>query len=214
VALKIRLRIHSRRNPSRCSKATIRLRRPKRWWLDAAEFRELRRSCLLSQRACAEFLGIAQGTVRNWDRGRSRVPKVVIRLLRLRRNGELGDLEPAWEGWLLRGDRLISPEGREFRPQHMSYWANTVAMAELWRSERGSTRLSAGGDLHAAPRVADACPAPAVPAEPLLRVCRGRQAGARAGAQRAPATGLVIFETTGVRKVRIQQQCGLQEVAL
>ena len=48
-------------------------RRRKLWRISDAEFRDLRLGCLLSQRACAEFLGVA---VRAWDRGRVRVALV------------------------------------------------------------------------------------------------------------------------------------------
>ena len=64
-------------------------RRRKLWRVSDAEFRDLRLGCLLSQRACAEFLGVAVRTVRAWDRGRVRVPWAVVRLLRLLRCGEL-----------------------------------------------------------------------------------------------------------------------------
>lgn len=71
----------------------------RRWFVSAEGFRELRLTCLLSQRACADLLGVGLRSVRNWDRGRARVPWAVVRLLRILRNGELpGD---AWEGWRL-----------------------------------------------------------------------------------------------------------------
>ena len=132
-----------------------RSRKRKTWWLDGSEFRDLRLGCLLNQRACAEFLGVAVRTVRAWDSGRTRVPWAAVRLMRLFRSGELESISKPWAGWLLRGERLISPEGREFRPHQMSYWANTVAMAELWRSERRTARLSAGSDLRADKEVVD-----------------------------------------------------------
>lgn len=131
-----------------------RVRKRKTWWLDGAEFRELRLECLLSQRACADFLGVAVRTVRGWDRSHARVPWAVVRLLRVYRNGEL--LSPQWVGWRLWGDTLWSPEGKAFRPHQLSYWSNTtVAMADLWREERRQLRLSAASKPHAGMTVRD-----------------------------------------------------------
>ncbi|HEY7873411.1 MAG TPA: hypothetical protein VIC31_11910, partial [Rudaea sp.] len=59
------------------------MRRPRRWFVSAEGFRELRLTCLLSQRACADLLGVGLRSVRNWDHGRSRVPWPVVRLLRI-----------------------------------------------------------------------------------------------------------------------------------
>lgn len=168
-------------------------RKPKTWWFDGAGFRELRLSCLLNQRACATFLGVALRTVRNWDRGRTRVPWAAVRLMRLYRVGELDSISAAWTGWLLRGERLISPGGREFRPHQMSYWANTAAMAELWRKER----RAAGGAAQPRPqgrmpvalpvgtRPAEPFPlhlASPCPAEPLSPACRPRPSDGEAEA--------------------------------
>ncbi|MDE1959322.1 MAG: helix-turn-helix domain-containing protein, partial [Xanthomonadaceae bacterium] len=74
----------------------------------------MRRSCLLTRRAAADWLGVSLRTVHYWEAGRCRVPWPVVRLLRLLRQGDLGTLAPAWTGWTLHGSLLRSPEGRTF----------------------------------------------------------------------------------------------------
>jgi hypothetical protein len=110
-------------------------------------------SCLLNQRACADFLGVALRTVRAWDRGSSRVPWVVIRLLRISRNGDL--LPRHWAGWRVWDDTLWSPEGKAFRAHELSFWGNTVAMARIWRQEQRDKRLSAASGLPAPAALSD-----------------------------------------------------------
>jgi ribosomal protein L36 len=108
--------------------------------VSAEGFRELRLSCLLSQHACAEFLGVAVRSVRNWDHGRSRVPWPVVRLLRILRNGELpGD---AWAGWRLWGDTLWTPEGHAVHAREAAWLSLLVRQARGFREL--AARLSAG----------------------------------------------------------------------
>ncbi|WP_082190103.1 VC1465 family Xer recombination activation factor [Frateuria defendens] len=111
------------------------LRRPRRrlWHISPEGFRELRHSCFLSRRRCAEFLGVSLRTVQYWDAGRCRVPWSAVRLLRLRRLGDLGALNDAWSGWTLGHSGLCSPEGREFRAEDMRRWWSIVQLARLWR---------------------------------------------------------------------------------
>lgn len=106
-------------------------------------------------------------TVRAWDRGRTRVPWAVVRLLRLLRCGELEGISKPWAGWLLRGDRLISPEGREFRAHQMAYWGNTVAMAGFWRAQRRQARLSAASGYLGSSAVGDDAGATEGPLSPF-----------------------------------------------
>jgi DNA-binding XRE family transcriptional regulator len=47
----------------------------------------LRLSCLLNRTACAALLGVSVKTVRNWDRGRHRVPWSAVKLLCRRAHG-------------------------------------------------------------------------------------------------------------------------------
>jgi hypothetical protein len=58
-------------------------------------------------------LGVSLRTVRYWDAGRNRVPWSAVRLLRLRRAGELGGLLDGWDGWTIWRDRLDKLIARE-----------------------------------------------------------------------------------------------------
>ena len=114
-------------------------------------------SCLLSQRACAQLLGVCERTVRHWDQGRNRVPWSAVRLLRILRAGEI----PArgFDGWrVLDGGRFVSPEGRVFEASGMAWWSLTCRMAQDWKRERGreaASRPSAGKSLPALASVPD-----------------------------------------------------------
>ena len=126
-------------------------RRARRLWHVSPDgFGELRRSCLLSRKAAAEFLGVSLRTVAYWEAGRCRVPLSVVRLLRIVRLGDLGALSRDWSGWSLHGGALRSPEGRAFTPHESAWWALLVAQARAF--VEGRARL--GGVGAAAPREA------------------------------------------------------------
>ena len=98
--------------PSRRSRA----RRRRSWLLAPDGFRALRHSCFLNRKACAEFLGVSVRTVRYWDTGQHRVPWSAVRLLRLKRIGDLGALHDRWAGWIIneRTSELVSPNDYSF----------------------------------------------------------------------------------------------------
>jgi hypothetical protein len=125
-------------------------RRPRcRLWLISPEgFRELRHSCLLSQRQAAAYLGVCLRTVRHWDSGRNRVPWSVVRLLRLLRAGELGGLCDEWQGWTINRLGLHAPDGRTFRERDMRLWWMTSEHAALFRArfELPGVQVSAQGN--------------------------------------------------------------------
>jgi hypothetical protein len=79
------------------------------------------------------YLGVCVRTVRYWDAGRCRVPWSAVRLLRLRRAGELGGLLDGWEGWTIWRDRLVSPDGRVFFERDMRHLWLTLTQAGLFR---------------------------------------------------------------------------------
>lgn len=109
-------------------------RRARTWHVSPEGFRELRHSCLLSGRkACAEFLGVSERTVRYWDAGRSRVPWSVVRLLRLLRCGDLGALHDEWSGWTINRLGLHAPAGRTYRERDMRHWWLTCEQARFFR---------------------------------------------------------------------------------
>ncbi|MDE2155613.1 MAG: hypothetical protein KGJ32_06920, partial [Xanthomonadaceae bacterium] len=151
-------------------------RRPRRrlWLISPEGFRELRHSCLLSQRQAAAYLGVCLRTVRHWDSGRNRVPWSAVRLLRLLRAGELGGLLDGWEGWRIVRDRLVSPEGRVYRERDMRHWWLTLEQARFWREgydvatlpSAAQPREATGRSVTQAGRAAEdaALPSPAAPA--------------------------------------------------
>lgn len=99
----------------------------------AGAFRELRMACLLSRKACADYLGVSLRTVRYWDAGRHRVPWAVVRLLRLLRCGDLGGVDDAWQGFRLLRGVLYTPDGRGFPVDALRCWWQMVEQARFWR---------------------------------------------------------------------------------
>ncbi|ODU74734.1 MAG: hypothetical protein BGP10_01785 [Rhodanobacter sp. 68-29] len=126
-------------------KARASPRRVRTWYVSAEGFRELRRSCFLSLKACAKFLGVSVRTVQHWDTGRCRVPWSAVRLLRLHRLGDVGALHDRWAGWIVnsRTGELISPSGYSFQPGRLANWTVVYAEARLWHEEY--ERRAAGG---------------------------------------------------------------------
>ncbi len=88
-------------------------------------------------------------TVRHWDAGRCRVPWSVVRLLRLRRLGEIGGLHAGWDGWMLnsRTGELVSPNGYAFQPQRLACWTVVCEQARLWREDYERRALGGVGAL-------------------------------------------------------------------
>ncbi len=115
------------------------------WHLPPDGFRELRRSCLLSRKACADLLGCSMSAVRAWDRGTHRVPWSAVKLLRLFRLGDLGTLRPEWRGWTVNRNGLVSPEGFTYSRGDLGWWSLTCRQAECWRQDRDRQRQRATG---------------------------------------------------------------------
>jgi hypothetical protein len=182
----------------------------------------------LSRKACAEYLGVSLRTVRHWDAGRNRVPWSAVRLLRLMRNGDLGALLPAWSGWVLNRNGLVSPDGKVYTEHNMRHWWWTCEQAFFWR-QRHSLVASAGRRPEA-PLISESMeakvsgmPPPPSPnavtspaaAPTALAHAAGRAEGAagagmavgvvslegrrRVGAAARSAAGLVISSTSGTR---------------
>ena len=179
------------------------------WQLPPDGFRELRRSCLLSRKACADLLGCSLSAVRAWDRGTHRVPWSAVKLLRLYCLGDLGALRPEWRGWSIGRNGLVSPEGYAYQRGDLGWWSLTCRQAEIWRqeharqraagAERAAPAKSAAVDLAAersleAPAVAGDLPEAATPPHPLPAalgpsgaVCEGVATGGKAGERAALA---------------------------
>ena len=73
----------------------------------------------------AKLFQVASRTVRNWEAGKSRIPYVAFKLLRLLLRDEL----PGWEDWRFEAGRLVSPEGHHFGPKDFSWLSLTVRQA-------------------------------------------------------------------------------------
>ena len=203
------------------------------WHVSPEGFGELRRSCLLSRKAAAAFLGVSLRTVAYWEAGRCRVPWSVVRLLRILRLGDLGALSRDWSGWSLHGGMLHSPEGRAFTPQGSAWWALLVAQARAFMD--GRARLGGVGaaaparpqavapqpeageaaalDADAAGHGAGGFPLNALEGVPVYGAQPvAQRGGARARRARAPLAGLVSLSTSGTRIHETQQACGFQPV--
>lgn len=61
------------------------------------------------------YTGVHLTTARRWKR-RRRVPRWLQRLVAVCHFGELGHIQRAWDGWVLREKCLMSPEGWQFTP--------------------------------------------------------------------------------------------------
>lgn len=79
-------------------------------------------------------------SVKAWDRGISRVPWSVVKLLRVFRLGDLGALQPEWRGWSIGRAGLVSPEGLVYARGDFAWWSLTCRQAEAWRRERDRSR--------------------------------------------------------------------------
>lgn len=116
------------------------------WHISPEGFRELRRSCLLGVKACAELLGCSVSTIKAWDRGAYRVPWSAVKLLRLYRLGDLGALRPEWRGWTLNRNGLVSPEGIAYALGDLSWWSLTCRQAEAFRQGRRKATARSSGN--------------------------------------------------------------------
>ena len=192
-----------------------RRRLSRRWFVSPAGFRDLRLSCLLTQRAAAGFLGVGVSTVRRWDRGQRRVPWAVVRLLRLLRQGDLGSLAPAWAGWTVHGGTLRSPEGRVFEAHALAWWSLLVAQARAFRQRYDRDTGGVGATATARPQAvtpqpeaaAGRVPPDPAPAEPVgaaspMTALPCSAGGGGAPARPAPRTGLVCSQKQVTRRPR------------
>jgi len=123
------------------------------WHISPEGFRELRHSCLLSVKACAELLGCSVSLVKAWDRGISRVPWSAVKLLRLLRSVDLGALRTEWRGWTLDRNGMVSPEGFAYSLGDLGWWSLTCRQAEAFRRDRSLRQRGGGAAVSAsAPR--------------------------------------------------------------
>lgn len=119
----------------------------------AERFRHARHACWLTVPQAAKLLHVSVRTVHNWEAGIVRVPFAAYKLMRILRGVELpngcGLLSEAWAGWRFHGDKLISPEGREFVGTDSAWWSLLVQRARLfsgaaWEDADRARKVGAG----------------------------------------------------------------------
>src|SRR3989338_5964122 len=116
-----------------------------RKWIDPEQFREARKRAGLTREMAADMLDVETRTLRNWEEGCSRIPYTAFKVLRLLA-GFLIPWEP-WEGWFIRGNMLVSPEGRTFEQHELRYVSRYLSISRLWLEER-EARDMAGKSRH------------------------------------------------------------------
>jgi hypothetical protein len=105
----------------------------------------------LSNMQTAKLFQVTPRTVHNWRAGCTRVPGVVVHLLRIRSRWQVPCA--GWEDWHFHSGKLWSPEGFAFEPKDASWWSLLVRQARCfralyWRSgefERALMMLTAKG---------------------------------------------------------------------
>jgi transcriptional regulator with XRE-family HTH domain len=116
-----------------------------RAWIDPEHFIVARHVAGFSRLDCGRALGVTVRTVRNWERGRARIPYSAFKLLRILSGYELPG---AWSEFAIRRGVLWSPEGKPFYPWEMSWLSLVFRMARHWMAERGLPEsLPASGAL-------------------------------------------------------------------
>lgn len=90
----------------------------------------------LSIKDIARICGVDLSTARRWKRGATYLPDAARKLL----SRDLGHMDPAWAGWVLRRGVLISPEGLEATPGDVMAIQFTQAQLSAWRIEAHQLR--------------------------------------------------------------------------
>lgn len=108
-------------------------------YIDPEGFYVARHRAGLTMQLAADELGVDERTIRNWERGRSRIPYSAFRLLRLLAGYQLIGKE--WNDWSIGQGKLWTPEGRSFAPHELRYVATyiSIARASLPHSQARAT---------------------------------------------------------------------------
>lgn len=119
-------------------------RRPRSVYVDRAAFHLERRTAGLTQAEAARFLGVTERTIRNWEKGGTRIPYPAFRLIRMRAGGIVH--ASGWDGWRFgRDGALFSPEGRSFQPWELQQLRLVFSMAEHFRRMHSGKRAGLAG---------------------------------------------------------------------
>lgn len=100
-------------------------------YIDPLDFRDLRKMARLTRSQVAGLLNVTPRTIQNWETGGARIPWMAYRMLRLLTGYALPG--KAWDGWMIRGDTLWSPDNRGFTATDLYWLQNTFAQARLFR---------------------------------------------------------------------------------
>jgi transcriptional regulator with XRE-family HTH domain len=101
--------------------------------IDPDKFRYTRESARLSREEAACILHVTPRTIQLWEKGTSAIPYAAFKLLRILCRYDLPG--SGWEDWCLHSGALWSPAGDRFDPARLSYLANPLAMADMWRKD-------------------------------------------------------------------------------
>ena len=88
----------------------------------------------------AEICGVDITTARRWKRGAICPPQHVLDYLHAKATGNLGFIDPAWRGWVLRNGHLVSPEGWEMSMSDVLASRLHEAQLAAWRLEVAKMR--------------------------------------------------------------------------
>ena len=92
----------------------------------------------LSIQYIARLCQVDLSTARRWKRGATCPPVTALKLL----SGDLGMFSPAWQGWTVQHDLLISPEGWQLTPaETLAVPLMRAQIAEYQRLQRAQRAL-------------------------------------------------------------------------
>ncbi|WP_338339231.1 VC1465 family Xer recombination activation factor [Xanthomonas euvesicatoria] len=124
----------------------------------AKRFQDDRYRLRLTHFTLGKLLDVSVRTVQNWESGKTRIPHSAFKLVRLLASGKHLD-GPAWKGFHVRGDTLISPEGHMFPAADLAWWSLLFRQAEAFRTLSRQKRQAERAHATAG-SVAGACASP------------------------------------------------------
>ncbi|MCP5142906.1 MAG: hypothetical protein H6980_11195 [Gammaproteobacteria bacterium] len=90
-----------------------------------------------SREDAARVAGVSVRVWNEYEDGKRKAPAHVHLIARAVMFGDLGQLSPAWRGWRMAGDSLVSPTGETFTPGQVNARTWDVQLiAELRRQVR------------------------------------------------------------------------------
>lgn len=88
----------------------------------------------------AEWCGVSVRTAQRWKDGRSRPPRLALRLFTL--HAERRVLGKEWDGWLINRETLVDPEGNSTTQGQLRAYAHVYALCrELSRKDQSAGEL-------------------------------------------------------------------------